>query len=103
LTSRSYVIDLANEVDALKEIPPVDVCYIFKVLDVIETFSKNITYKILESIHAQYIICSFPTKNIRNVEMRLQTRPWLERMCNNLGYSFEHFRVDNEIFYIVKK
>jgi hypothetical protein len=96
-------IDLANEPDKLNTFEDVDCALLLKVLDVTETLKRNSTYEILKEIPSKTIVASFSTKNIRNRPLMLQDRPWMKRMCENLGYTFATVALPNELLYIIKK
>jgi len=104
INGETIKLDLSDEedVDKLKKIKA-DVCFLFKVLDVVETKNKNITYKILSSINSPWIVVSFPRKNVKGELLRTPNRPWFERFCRNLKYEFTIIAFDNELFYLVKK
>lgn len=103
VSHKCHAIDIAQHPEDLKNCRPAQLALLLKVLDVTETQNRNSTYDILSNIPAPVIIASFPTKNIRNQSLTLQERPWMKRMCTNLGYTFRTFSLPNELFYVIEK
>ena len=95
-------MNLVNEFEKLKDIR-VDLCFIFKVIDILETQKKHITYKLLESINAPFVVASFSMSNVKGERMRRDKVHFFERMCRNLNYSFDIIEEPNELFYVVNK
>ncbi len=103
ITHTTKRIDLSDKPEQLNSFPKTDCALLLKVLDVTETLKRNSTYTILSQIPSKTIIASFSTKNIRNRSLMLQDRPWMKRMCENLGYTFTTVTLPNELLYIIKK
>jgi 16S rRNA (guanine(1405)-N(7))-methyltransferase len=78
-----------------------DICFAFKLFDVLESQKKNISYKIIESIKCKYLVASFATINIKNEKMRREKISYFERFIKKLGYSFKSLCLENELFYII--
>src|SRR3989338_7680151 len=98
----AHRLDLVREYERLQDFPA-DLCFLFKVLDVCETQQRHITYKILEHIRAPFIVASFSLRNVKGEPMRRRKSHWFERMCRNLGYSWDTFEIPGELFYVVRK
>ncbi len=98
LDGKAFAVDLLK----VSNLPEVDVCFLFKVLDSLEGLERDYSEKLLEKIPARFIVVSFPTMSIggRNP---IRQRGWFFRMMRKLGYSAETFEFENEIFYIIKK
>jgi len=88
---------------ALKRLPAVDVCFLFKVSDLIDRKGHKPTEKVVQAVHAKYVIVSFSTKTLSGQLMEKRRRVWFETMIERLGYSFEIVEKQNELFYVIKK
>jgi len=100
INSETLVLDLQNK-DDLEKLSAIqcDVCFLFKVLEI----DKRIAEPIFNSIKAKFIVASFSTLSITGKIMKNSERLWFEKMLSRLHLSFETFRTENEIFYIVRK
>ncbi len=86
-----------------RDFPQVDVCFMFKLLDTLETKDHKLAEDLIKSINAKYIVASFSTKTTRGKRMNYPRRGWFEMMIKRLGFEFaEHYEI-NEVFYIVRK
>lgn len=83
--------------------PITDICFMFKLLDSIETKGHKIAEYLVSSIEAKYLVVSFSTQNIKGRKMNYPKRGWFERMLKRLGYDYSKYHEYNEIFYIVFK
>lgn len=83
--------------------PKVDVAFLFKVLDSIESNGHLLAEHLIKSINAKYIIVSFSTKTTKGKKMNYPQRGWFERMLNRLNLKYEIHYEPNEVFYLVKK
>ncbi len=84
-------------------LPSADMCFLFKILDLLDTKGHKKAEILLQKIHAKYIIVSFSTTTLRNQPMRHPARGWIEQLLRRIGYSFTTLEFANEIFYIIKK
>ena len=82
-----------------------DVCFFFKMVDVIEYGSKRHrrTEAFIKGINSKFIVVSFATKTVSAKIMNNPRRKWFEVMLNRLGHPYDYFEIDNECFYVVKK
>lgn len=92
--------------DALADLPsgPFDLALVMKFLPLAERMEKGGAVKLLDSIHAQRIVASFPTRSLsgRNVGMERNYSEWFE----GLGFKeeiVERFVCGEEVFYVIKK
>ncbi len=84
--------------------PSVDVCFLFKVLDSIETTSGHkFAEKIITHLQAKYTVVTFATKTVSGKNMIHPYRGWIERMLDRRRYSFKRVIFPNELVYIIKK
>jgi 16S rRNA (guanine(1405)-N(7))-methyltransferase len=85
-------------------VQPVDICFLFKVFDVIEqSESHKISENIILTVPANWVIVSFPTRTVSGKKMRYPRRGWIEQMLKRLELSYEVLSYSNEIFYIINK
>ncbi len=98
---RAEVRDLMQ----LSGIKPADVCFLFKMTDIIEQGKEGhkATEALITKIPAKFIVVSFPTRTMSGRKMNFPRRKWIELMCARLGYSFEVLEFSNEIFYVIGK
>ena len=85
------------------DFPKVDVCFMFKLLDSIESDGHRLAEHLIKSVNAKYIVVSFSTKTTKGRRMNYPQRGWFERMLNRLGLKYEIHYESNEVFYVVKK
>lgn len=95
-----FVYDLRNFND---DLPEVDLCILFKVLDTIETKGHRIAEKIIVGLKCKYILISFATRKLSGRMMNNPKRIWLEKMLDRLNLEYKIINSENEIFYLVKK
>lgn len=96
-----FAFDLLSE--DYSKLPKVDVCFLFKVLESLESIKKNISKEILQKINAKWIIVSFSKTSITGRPIKKKGRSWLKRMLAELNYEYQVLDIGNEIFYIIKK
>lgn len=99
INGTAIALDLTKET-SLKHLRDwkVDVCFLFKALDSIESVKRNFSKELLEAINAKYTIISFPTKSLGGKkEIKTERRKWLEKKFTIQ----EKFELANEIFYII--
>jgi hypothetical protein len=99
IKGEAKVVDIRQE----STFPRVDLCLIFKVLDVIDEKNHKNSESLINKINTKYFIISFPTKTLSNKPMRHPQRGWIEHLLSRLGYNFEFFSSKNEIFYLASK
>ncbi|MFP4117422.1 MAG: hypothetical protein ACLFTR_00710 [Candidatus Woesearchaeota archaeon] len=87
-----------------KDIEQFDICFLFKVLDVIEqSKSHKISEDIIASVPADWVIVSFSKKTVSGKKMNHPYRGWLDKMLHRLMYMSKIIEYEDEIFYIIKK
>lgn len=90
--------------DLLKVNEKADVCFLFKVLDVLDRGKGHkVSENLIKKLKCKHIVVSFPTKTLSKKQMRHPYRGWIERMLNRIGYKFKILKFENEIFYVIKK
>lgn len=100
INGRTFVYDLRNPKG---DLPKADLCLLFKVLDIIEKKSHKLAEEIIKRVPCKYLIVSFATRKLSGRPMVFPKRKWFEKLSQRLGYRFESFNSDNEVFYIVRK
>ncbi len=79
--------------------PKADICFMFKLLDSLETMRKNISKDLISSIDAKFIVISFPTRTLSGKPLSAKRLGWFRKLVD----IHEEFEVQNEIFFVVKK
>ena len=93
---------IIKDIRKLKDFPKVELCILFKILDILEN-SYELAKKFLEKINCKYFLISFSTITLSGKKMNSPRRFWLEKILNQMNYSFKTFSSKNEIFYLVEK
>jgi 16S rRNA (guanine(1405)-N(7))-methyltransferase len=93
----SHCIDLSNA-EAVKQLPAVDIAFAFKLFDSLEDLNYGIAQEMLNTIPADILIASFPTKSIGQ-HKTLRPRKWFEEIIADklLG----EVTLANEQFYVI--
>lgn len=86
-----------------EDFPKIDLCIIWKVLDVIEKRTHKLAKKILEDIDAIYILVSFATKKLSGRKMNSPSRKWFEKILSVLDLEYKKYEFESELFYLIKK
>ena len=94
---------LQRDLRKLPSLPNADVCFCFKLLDVLEKSGHSFAEALLEKIPCPWIVVSFATVTAHKHPMRHPYRGWLQRLCDRKGYDLVAILpFANEVFYIVK-
>lgn len=101
IKGKCFAFDLVN--GDYSKLPKADVCFLFKVLESLETIRKNISLEILQNINCNWIVVSFAKKTVTGKPILKKGRSWLKRMLKELGYNYDIIDIGDEIFYIIKK
>lgn len=82
-----------------------DVCFLFKVVPLLEQQKKGSAEEILQKIKSRYIVVTFPTKSLSNNEkgMELFYTEFMDKLIQRLGYQYDKMAFENELVFIVKK
>lgn len=80
-----------------------DVALLFKTLDVFEAQSRHCSYTILGAISCPYIIVTFSAVTVGQRPMDIQTKGWLYKVCDRLGYTITGTRIGQELVYCIGK
>ncbi len=88
----------------IKKLPPSDVCFLFKMTDVLDKGKGHkTTEELLTKIPAKYVVISFATKTMSGKEMTAPRRRWMEWLCKRLRYRYAVLEFENELFYVVER
>jgi hypothetical protein len=101
LNGKTFVCDLKH-ID-LCTLPKTDICFLFKVFDVLETKGHKLAEKIIILLHSTYLLISFSTKTLSGKPMNHPQRGWIELLLSRLDYKFSILKSKNEIFYLARK
>ena len=99
----------AHILDALRwtrllQLEQVDVCFLFKMTDVLDQGKGHKrSEEVIKSIPAKFIIVSVPTLTMSGKRMNHPRKGWIELMCKRLNYTFQIIEFSNELFYVIKK
>ncbi len=83
--------------------PDTDVCFMFKLLESLETKGHKTAERLLTGIKAKYFAASFSTSDVNGRRMNYPRRGWLEVLLKRLNYKFTKFYEGSEVFYIIEK
>lgn len=83
--------------------PKADVCFLFKVLRLIDFKGHKNAEKILKSLDVKWIVASFATKTISGRRMNYPRVGWFEILLKRLKWKYEKFYWQNESFYVIGK
>ncbi|PIN93764.1 hypothetical protein COU54_01895 [Candidatus Pacearchaeota archaeon CG10_big_fil_rev_8_21_14_0_10_31_24] len=100
IDGQTFIYNLKN---ITQDLPSVDICFLMKVLDILEKKSHKLAEKILSSIDTKYFLISFSTKTLSGRPMNHIRRVWMEYSLKRLNYQFKILKLKNEIFYLVTK
>lgn len=103
IEGKTFVYDLRKPKKAL---PKVDLCLIFKVLDILANDKKSraiLTEKILKEVPCKKLFISFSTIKLSGRKMNFPKRYWFENMLERKNLKYKTFSSDNEVFYLVDK
>jgi len=85
-----------------EKFPKADVCFMFKLLDTLESQKRDVSKELIEKIDAKYLVVSFPTVSLGG-RKKISTRRlvWFRRIIEK--YPYITFSISNEIFFIIHK
>ena len=109
INGTARVLDLSNieNIDLLEK--NIDVCFMFKVIDVLEEEKKGHKYaeEMIKKLakKCKFIVVSFSTRTLSGKAMGHPYRGWIERMLERIKLEFEVLDLSDtagEVFYIIK-
>lgn len=96
-----FIFDLIH--DDYDELPKVDVVFLFRVLESLEFFKRNISKEVISKLKCKYVVVSFDKKSLSGKGIKKKGRVWFRRILNELDLKYEVFDYGNEIFFVIKK
>ena len=101
IKGKCFVFDLLGDVKKLRK---VDVVFLFKVLESLEIFKKNISKDIVKNLKCKYIVVSFAKKVLSdNRYIKKKGRKWFRKILKDLKYEYKIFDYKDEIYFVIKK
>jgi 16S rRNA (guanine(1405)-N(7))-methyltransferase len=80
-----------------------DVCFMFKLLDSLESKQRGSSEELFKHVLSELIVVSFPLKTIGGRKEIKGKRKWFDKIKNNKKYKIEIFALENEIYYLLKQ
>ncbi|MFH1455816.1 MAG: hypothetical protein ABIF40_02615 [archaeon] len=97
IKGEAFALDLT----IIPMLPKADVCFMFKLLDTLETIKKNVSKELVHSLNVKWLVVSFPTRTLGGKNKISKNRlSWFKQIIKD--YKYEEFEVFNEVFFIVK-
>ena len=93
----------ADDPDFLRGLPPCNVAYMFKLLDLVEKNGHKMAESMIDAVPCKEVVVSFPTKTLSGKPMNHPQRGWVLRMCERRGWNVEEKMFYNEVYYRVTK
>jgi len=100
INGKTALIDLK---DIKEKLPTTDICFLFKVLDLVDKKGHKKAEEIIKKVNSKYLLISFSTKTLSGKSMNHPQRGWIEMLLSRLGFKFNIIRTKNEIFYLAEK
>jgi hypothetical protein len=104
INGESKVLDLTR-IENIKRLPKADLCFMFKLVDVLEAekkghkYAEEIIQVVLEKV--RFVVVSFAKLTVSGDRMTYPQRGWIERMLERIGLEYNRFEINSEIFYII--
>lgn len=103
ISGKAEIMDLSSaSEEEIKKLPKSDVCFMFKLVDILDKKGHKQSERIIKNINSNYIIVSFSKKTIAGKRMNFPYRGWIERMLERIGFEFKKIDFENEVFYVIK-
>jgi 16S rRNA (guanine(1405)-N(7))-methyltransferase len=95
----------ACDIIASPPVEPVDLALLLKAIPCLEQIDKSAGLRLLEAIHAQHILVSFPARSLSGYH-RGMVRNYgahFQDMVSGKGWPVQRFEFDNELAFVVSK
>lgn len=92
-----------KDIRSIENFPKVDLCIIFKVLDILGSDRAKISKHLLQTIDSKFFLVSFATRTLTGKPMNSPYRRWFETILKFLKYEYEVKRTKQELFYLITK
>ena len=105
INGHAFPFDLLKfHITKLLEYVKVDVCFLFKLIDPLESQKRNFTEYLIKNLPCKWLVVSFSTKSLGGRKtIQKERRAWFEKLLKRLNLGFKTFEVTNELFYVIKK
>jgi len=102
LNGKAAIMDVRN-IKSLSCLPPTDIIFLFKVLDIIDRENHKPSEELIQQLikKTRFIVASFATKTLTKKQMRYPKRKWFELMLERLDLKYKTIETFNEIYYII--
>lgn len=102
IKGKAFVFNLID--DSYKELPKANVCFLFKVLESLESIKKNISKSIIQDLNSDWIVVSFAKKAVGGkVKIKKAGRSWFRKILSKSGLYYIIFDIGDEIFFVIKR
>ena len=90
--------------DDISKLPEVDIVFLLRVLESVEYYERDISFRILKDLKCKIIVVSF-AKNVLSSKgnIRKKGRSWFRRILERLNYEYKIYDIGNEIFFVIRK
>lgn len=96
MTLREHIV---HDARALGITLPFDVCFLWKVVDVLEKQQRGTVQRLFSLIPAKMFVVSFPTKSLgQKKRIPPSARRWFVNFLKWNQYAYETFETENELF-----
>lgn len=95
-------VKVANVLEK-KKFEKADVCFLFKLLDVVDFKGHKNAEELIKKLDVKWIVVSFSTLTLGRRKMKHPRRGWFEIMLERLRLSYVKFSEENEVFYVIRK
>ncbi len=102
---KEHIVGSVLQIDLLnfEKLPSTDLCFLFKILDVIDFKGHKRSEELLKKIPASWLIVSFSTTTLSQRTMNQPKRKWFEQLLKRLDWHYQVLTFPNEIFYVIQK
>jgi len=104
ICGKAETINLSTiEENEIKKLPKADICFMFKLVDVLDRRDHKQSEKIISNLNSKWIVVSFSKRTLAGKMMNFPYRGWIERMLERVGFEFKILDFENEVFYVARK
>jgi hypothetical protein len=97
-------IHIAHDASAIGCLGGFDVCFAWKLVDVLEAQERAITQRLLRAVPARRIVVSFATLSLgQNKRIDPRTRTWFVHFLLHEGWSYETLETSSELFFRIDR
>ncbi len=102
IDGKAEILDL-SKIENVKELPNAEICFMFKLLDVLEKKGHKYSEEIILELIKKYkfIVVSFSKLTVSGKPMNFPYRGWIEKMLERKKLNSKLLNFPNEFFYII--